>query len=405
MDPVKMDPWGFVSAGWKANGIGEPSIAMGKSQKTILHIGAISELENCIREFSVRSLFFVVDISAYQHCGCMSNVEDVIGQFPIARFSGFEPNPKLGDIENGVALFRDFSPDLVLALGGGSAIDVAKLIGLMAKQTSSPRDLILGLAPIQEDAAPMIAIPTTSGTGSEATHFSVVYVDGEKHSVAHPSSLPDVALIDPALTTSLPKSITASTGLDAFCQAIESLWAVGSTDESRDYAMRALLLVWGNLVKAVQTPTLESRLAMSQGAHLAGKAINIGKTTSSHALSYFVTSRYGIPHGAAVALTISDMLVYNSQVSQEDCADPRGVPFVRNRISEIMDALGCNTVEKACEAIRDFIRRVGCPASYYEAGIRERTEIAQIVASVNVERMSNNPRGSTVESLVKTLSR
>lgn len=376
---------------------------MGKTQKSILHFGAIDELENCIRELSARSLFFVVDLSAYQNCGFMPQIDNTIEKFSTSRFSRFEPNPKLSDIENGVSLFRDVSPDLIIALGGGSAIDVAKLIGLLAKQPSTPRDLILGKASIQENAAPMIAIPTTSGTGSEATHFSVVYVDGKKYSVAHTSSLPDVAIIDPTLTASLPKSITASTGLDAFCQAIESLWAVGSSVESRDFALRALQLVWGNLETAVQTPTMDSRLAMSQGAHLAGKAINIGKTTSSHALSYFVTSRYGIPHGVAVALTIGDMLVYNSRICHEDCADPRGFRFVLDRINEIIATLGCDTAEEACGVIRDFLRNVGCPASLYEAGIRGRSEIAQIVASVNVERMSNNPRFSTVESLVELL--
>lgn len=386
-----------------ASTLTHPNIAMSKSQKSILHIGAICELENCLRELSARSLLFVVDQSAYQNCGCMTQVENAIEPLPTSRFSRFEPNPKLSDIEYGVSLFRDVSPDLIIALGGGSAIDVAKLIGLLAKQSSSPRDLILGKSSIHENATPMIAIPTTSGTGSEATHFSVVYVDGEKYSVAHPTSLPDIAIIDPALTASLPKSITASTGLDAFCQAIESLWAVGSSVESRDFALRALQLVWGNLETAVRTPTMESRLAMSQGAHLAGKAINIGKTTSSHALSYFVTSRYGIPHGIAVALTIGDMLVYNSRICNEDCVDPRGFRFVLDRIKEIIDCLGCRTAEEACGVIRDFLRSVDCPASLYEAGIRERSEIEQIVASVNVERMSNNPRVSTAESLVKFL--
>ncbi|MFN7289654.1 MAG: phosphonoacetaldehyde reductase [Pirellula sp.] len=376
---------------------------MGKSQKTILHIGAIRELENCIRELSSRSLFFVVDDSAYQKCGGMAVVESMLSRFPLARFSGFEPNPKLSDIEKGIALFRDFSPDLVVALGGGSAIDIGKLIGLLANQSSSPRDLITGIAPIQSCATPMIAIPTTSGTGSEVTHFSVAYVGGDTYSLAHPSSLPDVALVDPALTENLPREITAATGLDAFCQAIESIWAVGSTYQSRHYAKQALRLVWNNLPIAVKNPTIESRLAMSQGSHLAGKAINIGKTTSSHALSYFVTSRYGIPHGIAVALTISDMLAFNANVSAVDCADSRGVNFVKERINEIVTALDCDTVEHACDVIRDFIRSIGCPSSYFEAGIREKWEILQIVESVNIERMSNNPRSSSAEALVQLL--
>lgn len=376
---------------------------MQKSQTTILHLGAIRKLENCIRVFSAGSLFFVVDESAYQKSGAMVEVERILGNFSVSRFSNFEPNPKLCDIERGIALFRDSSPDLVVALGGGSALDIGKLIGLLANQSSSPRDLITGVAPIQTSATPMIAIPTTSGTGSEATHFSVAYVDGDKYSVAHPSSLPNVALVDPELTVNLPKTITSATGLDAFCQAIESIWAVGSNEQSREFAKQALHLVWCNLSKAVLSPTLDSRLAMSQGAHLAGKAINIGKTTSSHALSYFVTSRYGIPHGIAVALTISHMLKFNSQVNAADCTDPRGVSFVKERLNEIVEILGCDSTEDACQKIREFIRGIGCPCSYSEAGIREKSEILQIVESVNLQRMSNNPRSGTVEALVQLL--
>ena len=376
---------------------------MYKSQRTILHVGAIREFENCLRALSARSVFFVVDDSAYEKCGAMVDLERILGQYPVARFSEFEPNPKLGDIERGIKCFRDFSPDLVVALGGGSAIDIGKLIGLLAKQPASPRDLIAGEAPFQTAATPMIAIPTTSGTGSEATHFSVAYIDGDKYSVAHPSSLPDIALVDPALTVNLPKSITAATGLDAFCQAMESIWAVGSTEQSREYAKQALHLVWNNLANAVLAPTLEARLAMSHGAHLAGKAINIGKTTSSHALSYFVTSRYGIPHGIAVSLTISQMLSFNARVSEDDCVDPRGVGYVKERISEIVDTLGADSVEQACDLIRAFIRQLECPSSFREAKILENSEISRIVASVNVERMSNNPRSSTAEALIQLL--
>jgi alcohol dehydrogenase class IV len=213
-----------------------------------------------------------------------------------------------------------------------------------------------------------------------------------------------VAIVDPELTVNLPKMITAATGLDAFCQAIESMWAVGSTDESRAYAIEALQLAWSNLRAAALSPTIESRLAMSRAGHLAGKAINIGKTTSSHALSYFVTSQYGIPHGIAVSLTIRQMLDFNSRVKTEDCTDPRGVSFVIDRINEIIRALGCTSVVHACELIKGFLNDLDCPSSYHEAGIRSDREICEIVASANLERMSNNPRSCNASALFELLS-
>ena len=115
--------------------------------------------------------------------------------------------------------------------------------------------LITGSVPIDSGKVPLVAIPTTAGTGSEATHFAVVYHEGKKFSVAHRNLLPDFAIIDPELTCSMPKSLAASTGLDALCQAIESIWAVGATGESATYAIRSLYLALEHLESAVENPT------------------------------------------------------------------------------------------------------------------------------------------------------
>lgn len=366
-----------------------------------MHPGAVRELERCIRELSLRSIFFVVDKVALEKSGARNALESVLEKLEAATFSDFEANPKLIDVERGVSQYRKSQSDAIVALGGGSALDIGKLVGLLGNQSHSPRELITGQAAIQNSALPMIAIPTTAGTGSEATHFAVAYIDGQKYSVAHPSSLPDIAIVDPKLTLNLPPSITATTGLDAFCQAMESIWAVGSRYDSRAYAREALKLSWQHLRDAVSSPSLQCRSAMSLASYLAGKAINISKTTSSHALSYFLTSKYGIPHGMAVAITITQMLRYNSQVNENDCIDSRGVPFVRAQIDEILAALECNSVDQACDSITKFIRDLGCPASFHEAGIGDTQSIYEVITSANLERLSNNPRTCTVESLTK----
>lgn len=346
----------------------------------------------------------MLDENAYDGSGASAELEPFLKQFPTSRFVEFELNPKIEDIERGVSQCRDFKPDVVIALGGGTAIDLGKLIGTLSIQSDSPREIVTGECSIDRPGPPLIAVPTTAGTGSEATHFAVTYVKGEKFSCAHPTLLPDCAIVDPTLTHSLPKGITAATGLDAFCQAVESIWAVGATDESIMWATEAGTLARKNLVQATQAPTTEVRAAMSRASHLAGKAINISKTTAPHALSYYLTSNHKIPHGMAVAVTLSTMLAYNAEVTDLDCVDPRGGDHVRKRIATICGIMQAADVESACANIEKMITDLDCPASLAGAGIVERNLIRGMVASANMERMSNNPRSIDSAMLLKLLT-
>jgi alcohol dehydrogenase class IV len=363
---------------------------------------SLSSVPTVLESLRPARLFVVLDEPAYVASGAQDVLESFLQQYATTRFTQFELNPKLEDVQRGVETYRDAHPDVVIALGGGTAIDLAKLIGGLAAQSDSARDLAMGLASIQVAGKPLMAIPTTAGTGSEATHFAVVYVDGKKYSVAHPSLLPDYAVVDPKLTESLPRRITAATGLDAFCQAIESIWAVAANEESLQYATEAARLAFANLETATNAPTPEARRAMCRASHLAGKAINITKTTAPHALSYYLTSRYGIPHGFAVAITLAPMLAFNAGVTDDDCTDPRGAVAVRERIARILNVLGTETVEDACQAIVTLLSRVEC--SGLEEIVDPRCLIA-VVESANLERLSNNPRRASGEQLMDVLSR
>jgi alcohol dehydrogenase class IV len=223
--------------------------------------------------------------------------------------------------------------------------------------------------------------------------------------VAHSALLPDYAIVDSTLTHSLPAGITASTGLDAFCQAVESIWAVGATDESVDYATEAARLAICSLVDATHHPTADLRRDMCRASHLAGQAINISKTTASHALSYSITSEYGVPHGIAVAVTLSPMLAYNAHVSDTDCGDPRGPEHVRARIGLILQLLGVNSVAAACSRIENLISATGCPNSLALVGIDSDASIRRLVNQVDAQRLSNNPRRATSELLFALLTK
>lgn len=375
------------------------------TQRVSLKAGAIRELPGILEQLSAESVFLVTGKASFGECGAEAALADLLAHKRTVRFSDFEQNPKLADAEVGLQQFRESGCDVVLAVGGGSVIDMAKLITCFAVQTAAPRAVVAGEHEIVACRHPLIAVPTTSGTGSEATHFAVVYMDGQKYSVAHPSLLPTFAVIDPDLTRHLPSRLTAITGLDAFAQAVESLWSVNSTVASREDSQEAISLVHDHLVDCVQRPTSRNRWSMSRASYLAGRAINITKTTAPHALSYTMTSQFGVPHGHAVALTLGDTLVFNSQVSERDISDPRGVEHVRQTMRELNGLLGCQSAGESRRRIHQLIRDAGLATRLYDVGITTSEQRALLVANVNAQRLGNNPRQLTNAELLEIVER
>lgn len=366
-------------------------------------LSELSQVADALAEHSAQAVFLVADLHACRHSGAQKVLDRVLAPYRVSVFSEFEPNPKYDDVLPGIDAFRENPADVVLAVGGGTAIDVAKLIALFSTQPADPQSLILQEAGFTAPAVPLIAVPTTSGTGSEATQFAVVYLNGSKYSVDDPRLLPEWCVLDPMLTATLPPGITAVTGLDAFCQAIESLWSVRSTEASNRYATEAARLAWEHLPAAVREPTPESRQAMCRASHLAGRAINLTRTTASHAISYALTSDHGIPHGHAVALTLGSMLLHNSQVNAADCHDPRGWEHVRQTLEEILELLGVSTAAEGAHKIDEFVRSVGCETRLNRLGITDEESLRSISGKVNTERLSNNPRRLTEEQLITLL--
>jgi len=376
------------------------------SQKVIIENGAIARLDALLNDLNAETIFFVVDKPAYEFSGAAGPLQQCFQNRKITWFSDFELNPKLEDVARGKELFLQQKPDVVLALGGGSALDMGKLIASCSVEEGDLLDLVTGKAALESESPPLVAIPTTSGTGSEATHFAVVYVGEKKYSLADKKILPGYVLIDPGLTHSLPPDPTASSGLDALCQAIESIWAVGANDESVGYAKEALQLALDNMETAVNQPTPAARMNMAKAAYLAGKAINITKTTAPHAFSYGVTTRFGVPHGKAVALTLTSFLEFNYHLDDASCNDPRGVDAVKSRIEKgILKLLGDGPMEQAKARLEKIKKNIGSPLRLSETGVNQK-DIPELVDMVNLERLSNNPRKIAkpeMEAMLKNL--
>ena len=365
--------------------------------------GCAFQVGDTLSQLGAKSVFLVIDRPAYELSGARLELAPHWETRDIVEFDGFANNPQLEDVLRGVQHYRRTPCDVIVAIGGGTALDIAKLIRCFAGQHHSPTDIIADNSLIENAACPLVAVPTTAGTGAEATHFAVLYCGGVKHSVAHQSILPDVAVVDWRLTQSLPPKITAETGLDALSQAIESIWCIHSTEESMSYSVEALELVLAHLEDAVHAPTAASRAAMSRAAHLAGKAINITKTTAPHAISYNITHRFGIAHGHAVALTLGPVLVFNTNVSETDVTDPRGVEHVREIIGVILAQLKCTDAEDGRARIEELMESIGCRTRLSGLGIAGSATRKAIAESVNVDRLRNNPRALTATQVIHLL--
>ena len=326
-------------------------------------------------------------------------LDELLANFEVTYFDRFEVNPKWPDVLEGVACLQQSPCDVIIAIGGGTAIDMGKLICCFAAQTGDLDSIVEDNATIAAATIPLIAIPTTAGTGSETTHFAVVYREGTKYSIADDSILPEVAIVDWRLTQTLPPRITANTGLDALCQAIESIWSVHSSRESMRFATEAAQLTIRHLANAVNAPTDEARAAMSRAANLAGRAINLTKTTAPHAISYAITHDFGIPHGHAVALTLGPILEFNAGVTGSDVVDARGAQHVQETMTSICRLFQCETPSEARLAFEHLVQSIGCATRLGELGIGSADQRAEIAANVNANRLGNNPRRLSIEQL------
>lgn len=366
---------------------------------------SIKNLSEILTQHNFRTVFLITGRKSFDQPEIKNIIFDQLKKVQFTHFNEFSPNPKIEDVKKGLNLFNKNNYDAVIAIGGGSVIDMGKSISILSKNKGSPEEIIEGNIPIKQKGVPLIRIPTTAGSGSEATHFAVVYIGKKKYSLANPKFMQaEFVIIDPQFLLTLPKNIINNSGMDALTQAIESFWNINSTEESRGYAKKAINLIMKNLVNASNTSKKKYLSKMALAANYAGKAINITKTTACHAISYPITSYFGVPHGHAVALTLPSMLVYNSKVSEADLSDPRGVQFVKNILNQLVSILGTSNIHNAKETLLDLMRQIGLETRLSKLGIESTQDIDLIVKNgFTPNRVKNNPRVLTEAQLRKIL--
>lgn len=364
------------------------------SQEIQFGYGKINELGNALRRYKPGMVFLVTGMNSYDNCGIRELVEPQLDGFNFERFSDFHTDPTVSDVEVTLDAHKSVKPDMVVSVGGGSVMDVAKMANILAANSQfDPVAYIMDGLPLEHRGKMHIAMPTTAGTGSESTHFATVYKDKRKYSLSHEKHMvPDIAIIDPNLTLSMPELLTAQTGIDVLTQGIESYWAVGANDESKSYARECIALSMKNLKKVVLDPDSESRAAMSQAANLSGRAINISKTTACHTISYPFYIFYGMHHGQAVSLTLPSMLRFNGQVDGRKVIHPRGNLYVKDTMTDIYSMIGARGPDDARDKISGLMTDIGLKTRLRDIGMNSESEIDdQMMHNFSRKRLSNGP--------------
>lgn len=336
----------------------------------------------------VTKVFLVCD-SSYPFLNIRTEIENM-GK-PHVIFSDFTPNPVYEDVCKGIDLFQITKCNCILAVGGGSAIDVAKCIKLaiLAQEgnTAIIPPLVSQRLSIDGAKIPFIAIPTTAGTGSESTHNAVMYYEGAKQTVTNDGVLPDYAILEPSVLKTLPLYQKKCTMMDALCQGIESWWSVNSTEESYEYSRKTVELIMANWRKYIFENDDEAAAQIMLAANYGGRAINITQTTAAHAMSYKITSLYKFPHGHAVSVCLPE--IWEHMIGHlNNCIDKRGQDYLVGIFNDISKSIGCVSPVQAISLFRKMMEDMNL---YYPVSKNKEEELEVLSASVNPVRLKNNP--------------
>ena len=323
-----------------------------KTQHIKTSSGYLAPLKNQLKKLNSEKPFVVVDSFLKK---------EIKKKLPNAViFSGFTSNPKYEEMLDGLKMFKENGCDAIVSVGGGSCIDVAKVIKL-----SLNADVDSEIPTFKQEYKytdiKHICLPTTSGTGSESTRHAVLYLNGVKQSISHPSNVPDYVILCPKFIMTVPEYQKKATMMDALCQSIESLWSKKATKDSRKYAKAALKLFEENY-KGYLKLDEKAIKNIQVAANLSGKAINISETTAAHAMSYKITSLYNIPHGHAVAICLNSI-------------------FSKCKVKTVFD--GVDVKRLFLEVVHSF----DLPLKHSISD----TELKALVGSVNSERLKNFP--------------
>ncbi|WP_003542231.1 iron-containing alcohol dehydrogenase [Desulfotomaculum nigrificans] len=337
--------------------------------KIIFGTNSINELAKEVSLFKAKKVLLVTDpgvIKAGLHEKVTSCLTGAGISFDI--FDGVEPDPSIATATKAARMAQEVQAEVLVALGGGSAIDTAKSASILSKSGGNLKDYA-GVNKVQEAGMPLIAIPTTAGTGSEVTVFAVMSDpdNNEKFTISSPLIAPNTTILDPVLTLTLPPSLTAFTGMDALTHAIEAYTSVVAQPATDALALKAIELIMNNLRTAVgRGDNLKARENMLQAALLAGAAFNNANLGLCHAIASPLGGYFHVPHGLANAVMLPYVMEYNMTTAAEKFADIARLIGVADQGSNVRVM-----ARKAVEAVKELAQDIKIPAKLRDVGAKE----------------------------------
>lgn len=316
----------------------------------------------------------------------------------VASFGEISPNPDVTEVDACADVIRRENIGFVVALGGGSPMDCAKAAASVALTEDSIRKYHGTGAALPEAHLPLIAIPTTAGTGSEVTCVSVLsdHANGKKAPIVSEGFYPAAAIIDPELTYTMPPQVTAGTGIDVLSHAIEGYWSKGHQPICDTLAIHAAGLVFEYLFRAYENPQdEEAREKMCEASVIAGLAFTLPKTTSSHACSFPLTNIYRIPHGEACGLTLDHFIRINAHGEDGE------------RVEYLAHKLGFTDADALADAVLELKRKMGLRCDLHDLNLSDE-QIAELVRISRHPNLYNNPVEITdemLEEMYRTLAK
>lgn len=359
--------------------------------------GAIKEIATEIKGRAFKKAFVCSDPDLIKF-GVTKKVTDVLcdAQIDYEIYSDIKPNPTIENVQTGVEAFKTSGADCIVAIGGGSSMDTAKAIGIIIKNPdfSDVRSLE-GVAPTKNKCVPIIAVPTTAGTAAEVT-INYVITDAEKSRkmvCVDPKDIPIVAIVDPDMMSSMPKGLTAATGMDALTHAIEGYITAGAWELSDMFHLKAIEIISGSLRGAVEN-TPEGREGMALGQYVAGMGFSNVGLGIVHSMAHPLGALYDTPHGVANAIILPTVMEYNAPATGEkyrDIAKAMGV--------EKVDDMTIDQARKAAiEAVKQLSQDVGIPTNLKEIVKPEDVDFLAQSAYDDACR-PGNPRETSVEEI------
>lgn len=340
----------------------------------------INELPEIIKEYGYKRGVLVCSKTLKKNGVADKIIENCDGVI-VDVFSDIRPNPTTDNVNACVKVLRENNADFAVALGGGSPMDCCKAACAIAKGDDIIESYHTGGKPINADEViPMLAVATTSGTGSEITNISVLtdLQKNVKSTMNDPLMYPKAAIVDPRLTLSVPPKVTASTGLDVLAHALESFWSVLHQPICEACAVRATRLVFKWLYKAYCEPeSLEAREKMAEASIIAGVAFSNPRTAGSHACSFPLTNLYGVPHGEACAMTLDYFTRFNAEAEN-------------GRLHDFARDCGFSDAYEMADAITDLKRQMGMACTLTEIGVKTEEEIETLTKMSMTPLMEKN---------------